>query len=56
MFIATVPGDGCLVGGVADRIDLGDHVAFVIDVLETQGATAAMGFRQARRIDLRHEA
>ena len=49
---------GCphLVGRVADRIEVGDHVAFVLDVIESKGAAPAMRFQRARRIEPGHEA
>lgn len=49
---------GCphLVGRVLDRFDVGDHAAFLLDVVETQGGEPAMGFQRARRIEPGHEA
>ncbi len=50
--------EGCphLVGRIADRLALGDHVGFVIDVIESEGSARAMTFQQARRIEPGHEA
>ena len=49
---------GCpyLVGRVIERIDVGDHVAFVLDVVATEGAAVPMRFQHARGIDPGHEA
>ena len=49
---------GCphLVGRVIERVSVGDHVAFVLDVVESKGAGRAMPFQQARRIEPGHEA
>src|SRR6185436_15726733 len=45
--------EGCphLVGRVLERFEVGDHVAFLLDVVETEGGEPAMGFQRARRID-----
>ena len=50
--------EGCphLVGRVLDQFEVGDHVAFLLDVVETAGGEPAMGFQRARRIDPGHEA
>ncbi len=49
---------GCphLVGRIADRFALGDHVALVLDVIESVGSAPAMRFQEARRIEPGHEA
>jgi flavin reductase (DIM6/NTAB) family NADH-FMN oxidoreductase RutF len=49
---------GCphLVGRVLDSFDVGDHVAFVLDVLEVSGSARPLNFQQAKRIDPGHEA
>jgi hypothetical protein len=41
---------------VLDQFEVGDHVAFLLDVIETKGGETAMGFQQARRIEPGHEA
>lgn len=50
--------EGCphLVGRVLDQFEVGDHVAFLLDVVETTGGETAMGFQRARRIDPGHDA
>lgn len=50
---------GCphLVGRIRDRFEVGDHVAFVLDVLDVHGSTPdALRFQQAKEIDPGHEA
>lgn len=53
--VPVIAGCPYLIGRVAGRIDLGDHVGFVLDVLETHGATAGLSFQRAKRIDPGHE-
>lgn len=53
--------DGCpsrLVGHVLRQFDCGDHVAFVLDVVDAQdgGTSRPLRFQNARRIDPGHEA
>ena len=49
---------GCprLIGRILDSVDVGDHVAFVLDVLEVTGSAPPLTFQQAKRIDPGHEA
>ena len=53
--------EGCpyLVGSVRERFDVGDHVAFVLDVVDAQEGGSggpSLRYRAARRIDPGHEA
>ena len=57
------PGEAPLIAGcpyvagpVRDRFEVGDHVAFVLDVEVEEGAATPLPFRQARAIDPGHEA
>jgi flavin reductase (DIM6/NTAB) family NADH-FMN oxidoreductase RutF len=57
------PGDVPLIAGcpyaagrILDRLDAGDHVAFVLDVEATEGAATPMRFKRAREIEPGHEA
>lgn len=57
------PGDvplleGCpyVAGPLIDRHELGDHVAFVLDVAVEDGAATPLRFERARAIDPGHEA
>ena len=57
------PGDVPLIGGcpyaagrILDRFDVGDHVAFVLDVETKQGSATPMRFARADAIDPGHEA
>ena len=43
-------------GSILNRVDVGDHVAFVLEVETTEGAATPMRFRRAREIDPGHEA
>lgn len=54
--VPIITGCPYLVGRVGERFEVGDHAAFVLDVLETQGATRAMSFQRAKRIEPGHEA
>jgi flavin reductase (DIM6/NTAB) family NADH-FMN oxidoreductase RutF len=46
-----------LVGRVVERFEVGDHVAFALDVLDAQGTTTdPLRFQEAKRIDPGHEA
>ena len=49
---------GCpyLVGSIRDTFDVGDHVAFELDVTEVVGSAKPLLFQQAKRIDPGHEA
>jgi flavin reductase (DIM6/NTAB) family NADH-FMN oxidoreductase RutF len=49
---------GCprLVGRILRSFEVGDHVAFELDVLETEGSAPPLRFQQAKRIDAGHEA
>ena len=49
---------GCpyLVGRILRSVDVGDHVAFELDVLEVEGSAPPLCFQQATRIDPGHEA
>ena len=50
--------EGCpyVVGPLIDRFDVGDHVAFVIDVETEEGSATPLRFERARVIDPGHEA
>ena len=50
--------EGCphLVGRIRSSFDVGDHVAFELDVLEVVGSARPLTFQQAKRIDPGHEA
>ena len=51
--------DGCpwIVGRILQRFDVGDHVAFELDVIDANGETAdPLRFQQAKHIDPGHEA
>jgi flavin reductase (DIM6/NTAB) family NADH-FMN oxidoreductase RutF len=50
--------DGCpyVAGPLVDRRELGDHVAFVLDVEIEGGAATPLRFERARAIDPGHEA
>ena len=50
--------EGCphLVGRICRSFDVGDHVAFELDVLEVVGSARPLRFQQAKRIDPGHEA
>ena len=50
--------DGCpyVAGPVAERFEVGDHVAFVLDVDVEEGAAKPLPFEHARAIDPGHEA
>jgi flavin reductase (DIM6/NTAB) family NADH-FMN oxidoreductase RutF len=54
--VPVIAGCPHLVGRVLEQVEVGDHVAFVLDVLETEGAADPMGFQRARSIDPGHEA
>ena len=49
---------GCphLVGRILRSFDVGDHVAFELDVLELEGSAPPLTFDRAKRIDPGHEA
>jgi flavin reductase (DIM6/NTAB) family NADH-FMN oxidoreductase RutF len=50
--------EGCpyLVGRVVQSFDVGDHVAFELDVLEQEGSTDPLTFQRAKQIEPGHEA
>lgn len=51
--------EGCawLVGRILEQIEVGDHVAFELDVLEARGSTPdPLRFQEAKQIDPGHEA
>jgi flavin reductase (DIM6/NTAB) family NADH-FMN oxidoreductase RutF len=50
--------DGCpyVAGPVRDRFEVGDHVAFVLDVEVEEGSATPLPFERARAIDPGHEA
>ena len=50
--------DGCpyVAGPVRDRFEVGDHVAFVLDVEVEEGSATPLRFERARAIDPGHEA
>jgi flavin reductase (DIM6/NTAB) family NADH-FMN oxidoreductase RutF len=50
--------EGCpyVAGPVVDRHEVGDHVAFVLDVEVEEGAATPLRFERARAIDPGHEA
>jgi flavin reductase (DIM6/NTAB) family NADH-FMN oxidoreductase RutF len=53
--------DGCpnrFVGRIVERIDLGDHMGFVLDPVfaEADADSAQLGFHRAKRIEPGHEA
>jgi len=57
------PGDAPLIAGcpyvagpVRDRFEVGDHVAFVVDVEVEEGSATPLPFERARAIDPGHEA
>ena len=54
--VPLVAGCPYLVGAVLERLDGGDHTAFLLDVVEASGAAAPLRFQQAKRIDPGHEA
>ena len=49
---------GCphLVGRVLRSFEVGDHVAFLLDVVEVEGSAKPLLFQRAKRIDPGHEA
>jgi flavin reductase (DIM6/NTAB) family NADH-FMN oxidoreductase RutF len=49
---------GCpyIAGPVLDRFDVGDHVAFVVEVELEEGSATPLRFERARAIDPGHEA
>ncbi len=54
--VPLIAGCPYLAGRVLDQVDVGDHVAFIIDVTETEGGESAMGFQRARAIEPGHDA
>ena len=54
--VPLIAGCPYLVGRVMQQLDLGDHVVFVLDVIETEGSAEAITFQRVRAIDPGHEA
>jgi len=54
--VPLIAGCPYLVGRVMQQLDLGDHVGFVLDVIETEGSAEAITFQRVRAIDPGHEA
>ena len=54
--VPLIAGCPYAAGRVVDRTDVGDHVAFVLDVEIEEGAATPMRFQRARAIDPGHEA
>jgi len=54
--VPLVAGCPYLVGRILRSFDVGDHVAFELDVIEVRGSAPPLCFQQAKRIDPGHEA
>jgi flavin reductase (DIM6/NTAB) family NADH-FMN oxidoreductase RutF len=54
--VPLIAGCPYVAGPVLDRVDVGDHVAFVLDVEHEEGAARPLRFARARAIDPGHEA
>lgn len=54
--VPLIAGCPYLVGSVLRAFEVGDHVAFELDVLETEGSARPLRFQQAKRIEPGHEA
>jgi flavin reductase (DIM6/NTAB) family NADH-FMN oxidoreductase RutF len=54
--VPLIAGCPYVAGPVLDRFDVGDHVAFLLDVEVEEGAAKPMRFSRARSIDPGHEA
>jgi flavin reductase (DIM6/NTAB) family NADH-FMN oxidoreductase RutF len=54
--LEQVAGCPYVAGSVLDRFDVGDHVAFLLEVEIEEGAAKPMRFARARSIDPGHEA
>lgn len=54
--VPLIAGCPYLVGRVRRSLEVGDHVAFELDVLETQGSARPLPFQRARHIEPGHEA
>jgi flavin reductase (DIM6/NTAB) family NADH-FMN oxidoreductase RutF len=54
--VPLIAGCPYLVGRIVGSFEVGDHVAFELDVLETEGSARPLLFQQAKRIDPGHEA
>jgi flavin reductase (DIM6/NTAB) family NADH-FMN oxidoreductase RutF len=54
--VPLIAGCPYVAGSLLDRVDVGDHVAFVLDVEIKAGGATPMRFARARSIDPGHEA
>jgi len=54
--VPLVAGCPYLVGTIARSFEVGDHVAFELEVIESAGSARPLLFQQAKRIDPGHEA
>ena len=54
--VPLIAGCPYAAGPILDRVEVGDHVAFVLDVEAKEGSAKPMRFGRARAIDPGHEA
>ena len=54
--VPLIAGCPYLIGSIRRSFDVGDHVAFELDVLEVEGSARPLHFQRAKRIDPGHEA
>ena len=54
--VPVIAGCPYVAGAVVEWLDVGDHVAFVLDVNVEEGSATPMRFQWARRIEPGHEA
>ena len=54
--VPLIAGCPYVAGPVLERVEVGDHAAFVLDVELKQGTAKPLRFSHARAIDPRHEA
>ena len=54
--VPLIAGCPYLVGKILQSFDVGDHVAFELDVIDTAGSAPPLRFQQAKRIEPGHEA
>jgi len=54
--VPLISGCPYLVGRIVEQLNFGDHMGFVLDVVETQGGARGIGFQRVKRIEPGHSA